>query len=219
MTAGRRFGPARQGSTAGGQDGAVPLLEIPMPSAAVVDQQAGDPALERMRRAVAAAGWPGLILPATRLTSSVVYPVVALLPAAAQRLASGWGPVLDGETLELWESWPATLGNLPPAPPVRVVGFASDVPGSRGLGRVVALRGFGAGMVVRRRATTWQAWEADVASTWLVQDAEAKSKVVVAGRHGPVHTARRVVATRLIEERLFDHAIRCGALTASPVSA
>jgi len=157
-------------------------------------------------RAVTAAGWPGQVLPETVVTSTRVYPVVRLLPAAHTRVRSGQGPVLDGSVLERWEANP--VGE--PGPPVHVVGFVAD--GRGALDRVRAMRGFGAALVMSRRSTRWQAWEADVSSTWLVRDDGAAAEVVVTGRRGPVHTACRQVGTRLVEERLFAHALACGLL-------
>lgn len=206
--------PGRVAREAWVQDGLVPLLDLP---AAPVEHPRACDEIERVKRAVAAACWPGQVLPAARVTSSVVYPVVTLLAAAVDRLAAGAGPELDGRTLELWEDWPGELGNLPPQTALRVVGFVTIAGSAEALRRVRRMRGMGAGMVVAQRVTQWQAWEADLASVWLVRDDGQRSEVLVPGRTGPVHTAYRTPGTRLVEERLFAHAIRCGAVT-SPQS-
>lgn len=181
----------------------LPNLERHPTSAGVATESVVDAAIVR---AVTASGWPGQVLPATVVTSTHVYPVVRILPAAHARVRSSQGPELDGRVLERWEAKPA--GAL--EPPVHVVGFVAD--GRGALDRVRAMRGFGAGLVMDRRSTRWQAWEADVTSTWLVRDDGATAEVVVAGRRGPVHTASRQVGTRLVEERLFAHALACGLL-------
>lgn len=193
--------------SASGHDGHVPaIVDVLLPGlgcstpggTAVVD--------EAVTRAVASAGWPGQVLPATVVTSARVYPVVRILDTARARVALGQAPELDGRVLERWEANPAGE----PGAPVHVVGFIAA--GRGALDRVRTMRGFGAGLVTVRQSTRWLSWEADVASTWLVRDDGVNAEVVVAGRRGPVHTARRQVGTRLIEERLFAHALACGLL-------
>lgn len=206
-------GPGRDGRRREGQDGLVPLIQLPVPPRQEAEPATAPP---RVQDAVAAAGWPGIALPATRVLGVWAYPVVAILPAAAERQALEQGPETDGRTLELWEQWPADLGNLPPQPPLQVVGFVTEAGTAHALSRVVSLRGLGAGMVLARRSTRWQAWEADVASVWLVADGHGQPQVIVHGRRGPAHTARRRPGTRLVEERLFGHAIAVGALTSPP---
>lgn len=190
----------------------MPVIDVPLPGLEPRPTAGGDATESVVNativRAVTASGWPGQVLPATVVTSTRVYPVVRILPAAHTRVHAGQGPELDGRVLERWEADPAGE----PAPPVHVVGFVAD--GRGALDRVRAMRGFGAGLVMARRPTRWQTWEADVTSTWLVRaaGANADAEVVVAGRRGPVHTASRQVGTRLVEERLFAHAMACGLL-------
>ncbi len=187
----------------------MPLIDVLLPgldgprAAAARPETLVEPVITR---AVAASGWPGLVLPATVVTSTLVYPVVRILEAAHDRVRLGQGPELDGRVLERWEAFPSGERQ----PPVHMVGFVAQ--GRGALDRVRAMRGFGAGLVTSRRSTRWQVWEADVTSTWLVRDDGMGADVVVAGRRGPVHTARRQVGTRLLEERLFGHALACGVL-------
>lgn len=193
-----------------GQDGPVPVIDVLLPDLEAHPQGVAGAASmvgASIIRAVTASGWPGVVLPATLVTTAQVYPVVRILEAAHTRISRGQGPELDGRVLERWEADAAAETG----PPVHVVGFVAD--GRGALDRVRRMRGFGAGLVTARRTTQWQAWEADAASTWLVHDDGTKAQVVVAGRRGPVHTARRQVGTRLVEERLFGHAIACGLLS------
>jgi len=169
---------------------------------------------ESARRAAIEAGWWGETLPLAEVLGVLVYPVVEQT-GARQRLEAGPGPVGVMESLELWELIESdALGSAPPSP-VRIVGFvASDLHWRGAINQLGAVEGLGAGLVVRgHRATRLQRLEADAAELWLLEGALTTAPTLtVRGRRGPVPTSRRVVATRLMEEGLFAHALACGAL-------
>lgn len=165
----------------------------------------------RVRRAVRAAGWEGVVLARTRVTGHLLHPVIRWLPEAFRRLEAGWGPELDGSVLEMWETWPAEFGNRPPGPPLEIVGYVSTLRPRTAIDQAAAKAGTGMGMVVADRFTRWEMIRADAAGVWAVTDADSRWPVVrVRGRTGTCPTAGRMVLTRLSEEELFAHALATG---------
>lgn len=162
---------------------------------------------------VAAAGWAGIILPQLHISGYRVYPVIAPDAAVWQtRVASGQGPECDLSTLAIWESWTAELGPIPPAPPLTIVGVVSAAQPGQAREAVSWLGGLGAGLVVAtsiRRPRHQTIWECDLAGVNLVwaPRGQPKPTLLVAGRNGPVDTARRSILTRGVEERLFAWAL------------
>lgn len=140
--------------------------------------------LGRVATAVAKAGWEGLVLPPTQVSEQLVYPVVELLPAAAERLLSGDGPELSRSTLAIWESWPCAGGIQPPTPPVKIIGFVSTAPWHPALVSLGRLAGYGAGMVLRRtRPAAFNLLEADFTGTWVSSvSAAGAARTLVRGR-------------------------------------
>ncbi|MEU7769590.1 hypothetical protein AB0B25_31610 [Nocardia sp. NPDC049190] len=66
---------------------------------------------EHVHAAILAAGWSGIVLPETKVSDCVVYPVIDVDPAVwAERLAKQQGPELDWSTLAIWEAWTDDLG-------------------------------------------------------------------------------------------------------------
>lgn len=174
---------------------------------------------ECAQRAMTAARWRGELLPLAEVLGVLVYPVVEYT-GAATRLEQRSEPERCLMTLELWETLAtsAERAAAPPAP-LRIVGFvASNGSWRQALRQVEAVAGLGAGLIARPgRATRMQALEADATDMWVVDgtaDCNA-GRLVVRGRQGPVSTARRVPATRLMEEGLFEHAVESGLLRAS----
>lgn len=160
------------------------------------------------------AGWVGVTLPAASVLGVTVFPVVELT-GAHERIADGVGPERSLSTLALWEALAAdrSAPGLAPPAPVRIVGFVSTVNRwDRALAHVQALAGLGAGLVLRhRRPSALQLLDADADGVWVASKGEHEFDVLVRGRSGPVASAFRVAAHRLIEEGLFAHALACGA--------
>lgn len=155
-------------------------------------------------RAVAGV-WRGILLPPMRVSERWVRPVVRVLPAAAARLEAGAGPELDRSTLALWESWPDGMGDPPPAPPVRIVGFVAEGRWGQAVLTATHLCGYAPSLVVRRsRPPEIRLAEADFHGiTVVVVRANGEPTVAVRGRSGPVPGAERTVAVRLLEEQMF----------------
>jgi hypothetical protein len=178
------------------------------------------PVPDAVRHAVVVSGWSGIVLPEIKVLGAVVYPVVELT-GARSRIQVGIGPQQCLAVLEMWEVWAQSAGDAarrlsdsPPAP-LRITGFVSaSRPWHRALSDLFAVAGLGAGMLVRsRKPTALHLMEADASDVWAVTaDPSRNATVWVAGRHGPVATASRVPATRLIEEGLFAHALDAGYL-------
>lgn len=171
-----------------------------------------EPVPTSVAASVAAAGWTGSILPQINIGDCRVYPVIDPNPVVWQgRIDTGDGPELNLSTLAIWESWTADLGPMPPAPPLTIVGVASDARPGIARAAVSWLGGLGAGLVVAtsirrpRQQTTWECDYAGVNLVWAPHGQAAT--VMVAGRKGPVETARRSTLTRGVEERLFAWAL------------
>jgi hypothetical protein len=175
--------------------------------------------LDRATAGAAAAGWLGVVLPAASVLGVTVFPVVELT-GARERIAGGVGPERSLSTLALWESLATgdgAEGLVPPAP-LRIAGFVSTASRwDRALAGVQGLAGLGAGLVLRqRRPSTLQLLDADADDVWVAAVNDETAELYVRGRSGPLASAFRVPATRLIEEGLFAHALACGALDDEP---
>lgn len=175
----------------------------------------------RVEAGVRAAGWDGLILPRTRVSDFMVYPVVDVNTAVwVQRVEEGHGPERDRSTLFIWESWTADLGAMPPRPAVSIVGFVSTATtAADGLYALDSLAGYGAGLWITtgaRGPSTWTLSEFDIAGVGVVWERCGEYAVRVVGRRGPIETARRMASTRHKEELLFEWALATGY---SPVDA
>jgi hypothetical protein len=194
----------------------MPLLDL---SREVTFRRPNDRTGEEFALAVAgvdAAGWGGVVLPAASVLGATVLPVVEFT-GARERLADGVGPERSLSTLALWESLAADCARLAPAAPLRIVGFVSAASRwERALAHVQRLAGLGAGLVLRqRRPSALQLLDADAGDVWVAVLHDGSFDVCVRGRTGPITSAFRVPATRLIEEGLFAHAIASGAFDAS----
>lgn len=192
----------------------MPLLDL---SRAVTFRPPNGRATEEFALAVAgvdAAGWAGVVLPVASVLGVTAFPVVEFT-GARERLAEDTSPERSLSTLALWESLSAGNGEVPraPAAPLRIVGFVSVATRwDRALTSVQSLAGLGAGMVLRqRRPSTLQLLDADADDVWVATTNDGAFEVCVRGRRGPIASAFRVPATRLIEEGLFAHAVACGA--------
>ncbi|MGO4612683.1 hypothetical protein AB4305_11620 [Nocardia sp. 2YAB30] len=169
---------------------------------------------EHVHAGLRAAGWPGIVLPETRISDYTVYPVINIDPAVwTERVTKRQGPELDRSTLAIWEAWTADLGKPPLRSAVSIVGFISTAtrPASA-LHALDSLAGYGAGLWIAsglHGPTRWTLTEFDVADIWVVHTHSAQSTVLVQGRHGPISTARRLTSTRHKEELLFQQALVC----------
>lgn len=169
--------------------------------------------LATIQQAVEVVDWRGHVLPGANVLGAAVYPVVEFT-GALERMRTGEGPQRCLTTLEMWEAWGTELLHVPPRP-LQIIGFVSVTANwYRALRDILAVAGLGAGMLLRHQAITdIQLLDADATHTWVVQ-AHGASPVSLRlpGRIGPVPTATRVPATRLMEEGLFAHALLCGAI-------
>lgn len=162
-----------------------------------------------VQRAVDLVGWQGVVLPFTRLFARQGFPVVRWLDGLDERVRHGPGPVLDRPTLSLWELWPSGVSASPPPSPLAVVGFVSTSTWRPAFQAAHALRGGGATMILTaQKPSPWRLCDADASGIHVVCHDKDADAVLVRGRVGPVASARRMVATRYWEERLFAHALR-----------
>lgn len=162
--------------------------------------------------AITAAGWPGIALPRKRIGGSRLYPVVQIVEQVwDERIGNAQGPEYEGSTLQLWESWTADLGPMPPAPAVSIVGFVSDARPLAAVRAVRATSGLGGGLVVDAgasrppRVTLMDCDASGVGLVWAPPHQDPQ--LLVTGRLGPVVAARRMVLTRYFEELLFGWAV------------
>ncbi|MEU7631704.1 hypothetical protein AB0C34_17200 [Nocardia sp. NPDC049220] len=167
---------------------------------------------EHVHAGIQEAGWSGIVLPETKISDYVVYPVINVDPAVwADRVTEHQGPELDRSTLALWEAWTADLGEQPPRPALSIVGFISTANRpAAALHALDSLAGYGAGLWITSGShgpTRWALAEFDVADMWVAHTRNAQTTVLVQGRHGPISTARRMTSTRHKEELLFQHAL------------
>ena len=171
-----------------------------------------------LAQALKAARWPGVALPPTMVFDSAVIPVVSYT-GARHRVERGEGPVLDLETVRIWEAFPTPTT---PPPPLRITGFIATAKArARAVRQVASLSGLGAGMVIsRHQLKPISLLDADASGVWVVgvSPAESSARVWVTGRAGAVSTARRVPLTRLMEEALFELALRHDLLEDAPVT-
>lgn len=205
--------PGLSGPSRVGQDDRVPVLDLSprivhRRARGSVDSAAGWGV--QLGGVLYAARWVGTVLPPADILGSVVLPVVSFT-GAPERLRTGQGPMLDLETLDVWETMPT---DQTPAAPLRIVGFiATATRWSTAVEQVRSLAGLGAGMVVTSRArSSLSLLDADATGVWVVgaPPCEPAPRLWVTGRVGPAATATRVTATRMMEEALFAHALDCG---------
>ena len=178
---------------------------------------------EAVADGVRSIGWRGVVLPRTRVSDLAVYPVVDVDERVwVERLENGQGPELDRSTLLIWESWTAGLGEMPPGPPLSIVGFVSTAKKPRdALYALESLAGYGAGLWVMsgaRGPSPWSLSEFDLAGLSVVWNHDGDVDQLVEGRDGPVATARRMASTRHKEELLFGWALATGHSPAVAVS-
>lgn len=198
-----------------GDDDLMPVLDLSYEPTYRREPGGAHEAFGSVAAAIRAASWPGVVLPAASVLGATVFPVVELT-GARNRVADGVGPQRSLTVLALWEACaadPATKSSAPPAP-LRIVGFASAAPRwDRAMRSMHDIAGLGAGLIVRaRKPSTWQLLDADAEDVWVVAGSAGDATLAVRGRTGPLGTACRVPATRLIEEGLFAHALACGAV-------
>lgn len=192
-----------------------------MMSVSVANRHAAVPA--RVVHGVRASGWPGVVLPRTRVSDFAVYPVVEVDEQVwAERVENGHGPEPDRSTLLIWESWTADLGEMPPRPPLSIVGFVSTAEKpADALYALDSLAGYGAGLWITcgaRGPSPWSLSEFDLAGVGVVWDHSGSCDLLVEGREGPAAAARRMVSTRHKEELLFGWALATGYSPAVAVS-
>lgn len=198
------------------KDAQVPVINLSYDMRSRPSDPHGTPRLQVATLAARTARWPGVVLPEADVLGMRVFPVVELT-GASYRVHAGVGPQRCLTTLAIWESFGPdrvpTQHGAPPSP-VRVVGFVSlAARWERALRDLQAVAGLGAGMVVRtRHPSPLQLMDADASGVWVVVDRRAEVSLSVTGRAGPVQTAQRVPATRLMEEGLFAHALNCRAV-------
>ncbi|MGV9674330.1 hypothetical protein ACWDSJ_03525 [Nocardia sp. NPDC003482] len=173
--------------------------------------------------AVRAATWCGVVLPRTKVSDFMVFPVVEIIPDAwTERLVNGYGPELDRSTLGIWESWTPDMGDPPPRSPVSIVGFVSTaMKAADALHALDSLAGYGAGLWLTsgsRSPSAWTLSKFDVGGVAVVHEQAGNVDVLVEGRRGPIATARRMVSTRHKEEVLFGSALAIGYSPADAVS-
>ncbi|KTR52026.1 hypothetical protein [Curtobacterium oceanosedimentum] len=145
------------------------------------------------------------VLPLTRITSSVVFPMVQLLPAAAAlRRASGALAVTDpAKLLSLLED-PAASVTCPP--PVEIRGFISPLQVKTATGQLSGLRGLGRTVVVVPSGVDVDDGELttlDLQGTAVFRDASIP-ELLVPGDGGPREGSRYDTAfLRMRQEQLF----------------
>ncbi|WP_459549238.1 hypothetical protein [Nocardia sp. X0981] len=170
------------------------------------------PVPDHVRDGVREAGWPGIVLPLTKVSDHTVFPVITIDPDVwFDRISHGQGPELDRSTLAIWEAWTNDLGAPPPRPPVSIVGFVSTATTpTPALDALDAIAGYGAGLWVStgtRRPTTLTLTAFDLADIWVVHSQPTGAGVLVRGRRGPIAGAHRMTALRHKEELLFHRAL------------
>lgn len=167
---------------------------------------------EAAARAAKAAGWTGLVLPSSRVSSFQVFPVIEVLPEASLRLREGSHPELDASVLAMWETWPAEDTIQPPRSAVLLEGFilpykwkAAIRAGTRlcGYGKVMALTGANG----ERRCGSIRLMEADLAGITVVHVAGGgDAELLMHGRQDRHPRAKRSVVDRYFEEMFFEQA-------------
>jgi hypothetical protein len=159
--------------------------------------------------AAGVAGWAGTVLPACRVSSFQVFPVVQVLPEASSRLREGQQPELDASVLAMWESWPVEDAVQPPRSAVVLEGFilpykwkaAARAAGRLcGYGKVMALTGVNG----EKACSAIRLMEADLAGLTVVHVArDGLAELQVKGRESRHPRAKRSLADRYFEEVFF----------------
>lgn len=167
--------------------------------------------------AVAEAGWTGTVLPAQRVSSFRVFPVVEWSPEAAARLDAGQDAQLDAAVLSMWESWPPEDPVQPPSTPLRVEGFVIPHRWRSALNAAVSLSGYGKVLALtgangERACGSMRLMEADLAGLTVVHVDEKAVELHVRGRAGRHPRARRSVSDRYFEELFFAKACSTSAM-------
>lgn len=151
-------------------------------------------------------GWPGFVLPPVRMSNGPIHPVVTWTDTAEARWTDGPPPTSRRATLAEWET------DGPPTA-INIIGFMHIGSPTAGVDRLKAVAAYGSGalVVANLPRTAWTMAEADMAGLSVVEvRPDGRSHMALAGRNGPVASARRTVATRLREEQLFEWALRAG---------
>lgn len=187
-----------------------PLVELPADSAVeirTIPAQFAAPA-------VTALGWHGAVLPPVALLGRRVVVVAELIEDAhTERVEAGWVPVLDRTTVSTWD-WPELQQKVPPVA-ARLVGVIASARHWRtGLFGVTAFAGMCATAMVLpadvardgecRRAA--QRYGVSVVATAEGNDVD----LVQPGRPGPATTTRPSVATRWVNEVIYERLLAHG---------
>lgn len=194
-------------------------IDLPQVTASGLDRSGLD--RSGLDRAVQLLGWRGVVLPELELFGSRVTPVVELaLDVHRARLADGYGPQLDDETLTVWE-WPESAPRAP-RPAVSLSGLLCSARGRwrPALIEAVRWRGFGPSAVLLTGAgTETEPVPADGLAEFAVRGVglvaagcgESASPVVrLIAAPEPGRAARRRTVDRWVEEFLYQRALDLG---------
>jgi hypothetical protein len=172
--------------------------------------------LSGLPAAARALDWPGQVLPDVVLLGTRTAMVIQVDLAAHARRGGG-GPVLDYDTLTVWE-WPEAAGHCPPSV-TRLAGVL--VPAGRSWGRAVAVArrwtGFGPCAVllpagVDPPGCRLECGYAGIAVVGLGAG-DGPPRLLQAGRRGRSERARRRPLDRWVEEKLYQRLLAAGQLT------
>ena len=202
-------GAADNGPRRDGHNGRVPVTDLSSYPLRLSRRPAPTVGLRSVAVAVETATWPGVVLPPAEILGGVVYPVVEFADVR-ERLSTFVGPQRCPTTLQIWEAWP----EMGYGAPLRIVGFVAAI--DRWGAAVTAAsrtRGLGAGMIyAQHRPSDLDLLDADASGLWVLGG--EPTELLVAGRSGPVPSATRTLTTRVMEERLFAHALKAGMVPA-----
>jgi hypothetical protein len=165
--------------------------------------------LGQVTEAIRMLGWAGVVLPETRFSECMLYPVIEWLPEIHhERLAAEEGPQLDRFTLSMWEAW-SEVGTPAPRCPVAIVGVVSTRGPRAALASVTRMSGYGSGAVLLDSMRPVDPSFVAEAAEWNVDVAQMGDppQILRWGRMGPVASARRTTATRHREEVLYEWAL------------
>jgi hypothetical protein len=172
---------------------------------------------EDLRRAAGTLEWPGVLLPQARILGRRINPVVAIdLDAHAARAHAGVGPMLDHDTLTIWE-WPQSRDTAP-ASPLQLIGVIITARSwRRGLSAARDWRGFGRSAVLLPQLLddedeAWQLEFAFAGVGLLTATAASSMQLGAPAATTRQYPARRRVLDRWVEETLYAHAIAAGQL-------
>lgn len=162
--------------------------------------------------------WPGIVLPRVRAFGDVITVVAELDDEVhAERMRSGWGPVTDRTTIEMW-SWPENA-DIRPSAAMRVVGvLVSGGRWQRNLKIASSYGGFGSTALITESARNppenclLNAHYRGVGVVWRPRD--GNTVLASPGRVGPVPTARPTVISRWFEELVYEIALTTGKIPA-----